>query len=117
MNFFYRETETLTRTRGPKTALAIPARVLFLLREVDVLWKYILFMKKARLDCPKNSLRSPQIRLLEAPAIPSEDAERAAQHCKASLSGLRSVKGSICQRCESLFPSSTLSRFSLKLIV
>ena len=42
----YRETDILTCTWGPKTALAIPARLVFLLRGVDMLWKYILFMKK-----------------------------------------------------------------------
>lgn len=33
----YRETEILTCTWGPKTALAIPARLVFLLRGVDML--------------------------------------------------------------------------------
>lgn len=59
----YREAEILTCTWGPKTALAIPARRVVLLRGVDMLWKYILFMKKARLDFPKNSLYPPQLRL------------------------------------------------------
>lgn len=112
----YRETEILTCTWGRKTALAIPARLVFLLRGVDMLWKYILFMKKARLDFPKNSLYSPRCGFAGC-SRPSEDVERGARHCKASLSGHGSAKGSICQRCWSLFPSSTLSRLSLKLIV
>lgn len=112
----YRETEILTCTWGPKTALAIPARLVFLLRGVDMLWKYILFMKKARLDFPKNSLYSPRCGFAGC-SRPSEDVERGARHCKASLSGHGSAKGSICQRCRSLFPSSTLSRLTLKLIV
>lgn len=99
----YRETEILTCTWGPKTALAIPARLVFLLRGVDMLWKYILFMKKARLDFPKNSLYSPRCGFAGC-SRPSEDVERGARHCKASLSGHGSAKGSICQRCWSLFP-------------
>lgn len=99
----YRETEILTCTRGPKTALAIPARLVFLLRGVDLLWKYILFMKKARLDFPKNSLCSPRCGFVGC-SRPSEDVERGARHCKASLSGRGTAKGSICQRCPSLFP-------------
>lgn len=112
----YRETEILTCTCGPKTALAIPARLVFLLRGVDVLWKYILFMKKARLDFSKNSLYSPRCGFAGC-SRPSEDVERGTRHCKPSLSGHGSAKGSICQRCRSLFPSSTLSRLTLKLIV
>lgn len=99
----YRETEILTCTWGPKTALAIPARLVFLLRGVDMLWKYILFMKKARLDFPKNSLCSPRCGFVGR-SRPLEDVERGAQHCKSSLSGHGSAKGSICQRCKSLFP-------------
>lgn len=99
----YREIEILTCTWGPKTALAIPARLVFLLRGVDMLWKYILFMKKARLDFPKNSLCSPRCGFAGC-SRPLEDVERGARHCKASLSGHGSAKGSICQRCWSLFP-------------
>lgn len=93
----YRETEILTCTWGPKTASAIPARLVFLLRGVDMLWKYILFMKKARLDFPKNSLYSPRCGFAGC-SRPSEDVERGARHCKASLSGPGCAKGSICQK-------------------
>lgn len=57
----YRETEILARTRGPKTALAIPARLVFLLRRVDMLWKYILFMKKSQVRLSKEFIILPQM--------------------------------------------------------
>lgn len=59
----YRETEILRCRRGPKTALAIPARLVCLLRVVDMLWKYILFMKKRRVRLPKEFIIFPQMRL------------------------------------------------------
>ncbi|KAK5878136.1 hypothetical protein CesoFtcFv8_025573 [Champsocephalus esox] len=62
-----------------------------------MLWKYILFMKKARLDFPKNSLYSPRCGFAGC-SRPSEDVERGARHCKASLSGPGCAKGSICQK-------------------
>lgn len=59
----YRETEILACTWGPKTTLAIPARLVFLLRGVDMLWKYILFMKKSQVRLPKEFIILPQMRL------------------------------------------------------
>lgn len=59
----YPETGVLARTRGPKMALAIPARLVFLLRGVDMLWKCILFMKKSQVRLPKEFIILSQMRL------------------------------------------------------